>query len=67
MGDAWEWELADGAKIIAKLELPSRIESVWLMAAPVSLASVPASPPSDKRTPSDKSPPSDKRTRLVAR
>ena len=30
MGDAWEWELADGAKIIARLEMPERIESVWL-------------------------------------
>ena len=30
MGDAWEWELANGGKIVARLELPARIESVWL-------------------------------------
>ena len=30
MGDAWEWDLADGSTILARLELPARIESVWL-------------------------------------
>lgn len=30
MADAWEWELADGVKITARLELPARVESVWL-------------------------------------
>lgn len=30
MGDAWEWDLADGSTIVARLELPARIESVWL-------------------------------------
>jgi hypothetical protein len=30
MGDAWEWDLAEGTTILARLELPARIESVWL-------------------------------------
>jgi hypothetical protein len=30
MTDAWEWDLESGATIIARLELPARIESVWL-------------------------------------
>ncbi len=30
MGDAWEWDLPGGATIRARLELPARLESVWL-------------------------------------
>ena len=30
MSDAWEWDLPDGSTILARLELPARIESVWL-------------------------------------